>query len=170
MGAVVVRRGVRADTAAIHALYTDVARIPGGLAREPDEITQSYIEEFVAHSLADGLLFVAELAGMQGLAGELHAYRNGLRKFSHVLGSLTIAVHPLAQGRGIGRRLFDQLLSDVRSDRPEISRIELAAQESNQRAIALYESVGFRREGRFERGIRGPAGDAEADIPMSWLR
>jgi ribosomal protein S18 acetylase RimI-like enzyme len=169
MHEVVVRHGTHADAAAIHALYAEVARTPGDLAREFDEVTPAYVEDFTKRSLADGILVVAELADIPGLAAELHAYRNGLRNFSHVLGSLTVAVHPSAQGHGIGRRPFDHLIAEVRSTRPGITRIELIAQESNQRAIGLYESIGFRREGRFEGGIRHPAGGLEADIPMAWL-
>jgi putative acetyltransferase len=94
--------------------------------------------------------------------------RHGLRNFSPVLGSLSVAAHPLAQGLGVGRRLFDRLLSDVRSTQSDITSIERVSQENNQRAIALYESVGFRREGRFEGDIRSPAGGVEADIPTAW--
>jgi ribosomal protein S18 acetylase RimI-like enzyme len=43
------------------------------------------------------------------------------------------------------------------------------ARESNQKALAFYQSLGFVREGRLEGRIRG-AGGPEADIPMAWLR
>jgi putative acetyltransferase len=87
-----------------------------------------------------------------------------------VLGNLTVAVSPAAQGRGIGRRLFERLLTEVRLHWPHIQRVELVTQESNQRAQRLYESLGFVREGRMERRIRSPHGGVEADIPMAWLR
>ena len=165
-----VRRGTRTDAAAIRALYATVAATPGGLARVPDEITNAYVEEVVERSVADGVIVVAELDGLAGLAGELHTYRAGLRVFAHVLGELTVAVHPTAQGRGIGRRLFEMLLQVVRLEQPDITRIELITQESNQRALRLYESLGFRREGRLEGRIRSPSGGVEADIPMSWRK
>ncbi|MEO8672759.1 MAG: N-acetyltransferase [Tahibacter sp.] len=149
---IVIRTGTLADRGAVQALYRDVAATRGGLARHVDEITEGYVRDFVEHSLADGIFLIAERATPRALVGELHAYRNGLRNFSHVLGNLTVAVHPSAQGLGIGRRLFGMLLEQVHTHHPEIGRIELVAQESNVRAIALYESLGFRREGRFEAG------------------
>lgn len=46
----------------------------------------------------------------------------------------------------------------------------IAKQESNARALRLYESLGFVREGRMERRIRTPLGTGvEADIPMAWF-
>ena len=85
---------------------------------------------------------------MPGLAGEVHAYRSELRIFSHVLGELTVAVHPGAQGQGLGRQLFVRLLDVVRREHPDVTRVELITQESNHRALRLYEGVGFQREGR----------------------
>lgn len=81
-----------------------------------------------------------------------------------------IAVHPEAQGRGVGRLLFTRLLGIVARDSPAIVRVELIARESNAHAIALYESVGFRREGRFEARVRSVDGGLEADTPMAWMR
>ena len=40
----------------------------------------------------------------------------------------------------------------------------------NPGSVSFHESMGFRREGRFESGIRSPSGGFAADIPMAWLR
>jgi ribosomal protein S18 acetylase RimI-like enzyme len=165
-----LRPGRREDAGAIQQLYQTVAATPGGIARTPAEVTREYVKDFVAHSLQRGVLLVAELPGLPGLTGELHAYRSDLQAFAHVLGDLTVAVHPQAQGRGIGRQLFTQLLDVVTREHPDITRVELIAQESNHRALTLYESVGFRREGRLEGRIRRPGGGVEADIPLAWHR
>lgn len=166
----IIRAGTLDDAPAIQALYRAVAATPGGIARAPDEVTMDYVEEFVEHSLQGGVLLVAELEGLPGLAGELHAYRSDIRVFARVLGDLTVAVHPGAQGKGIGRQLFTRLLDLVTREHPDITRVELIAQEGNARALHLYESMGFRREGRLEGRIRNPDGSIEADIPMAWLR
>lgn len=166
----IVRHGRREDASAIQALYKAVAATPGGIARTPHEVTIEYVNDFVTHSLERGIILVAELPDSAGLAGELHAYRSELENFSHVMGDLTVAIHPDAQGRGLGRRLFTRLLEDVVRDHPHITRVELVTQEDNERALRLYESVGFKREGRFEGRIRGANGVLVADIPMGWLR
>lgn len=165
-----VRRASRDDVVAIERLYVTVSSTTGGLARQPDEISREYIEGFVTRSLADGEIVLAEVDGIEGLAGELHAYRNQLRLFSHVYGNLTVAVHPDVQGRGVGRALFTALLETVIRERPDIVRVELMTAERNHRAQRLYESVGFVREGRLDRAIRGVDGTPEADIPMAWFR
>ncbi len=165
-----IRAGRSDDTAAIRALYQAVGETPGGIARSPDEVTADYVDGFVSRSLARGVILVAELEGLAGLAAELHTYRSELRIFAHVLGELTVAVHPAAQGRGLGRRLFEVLLDTVRQDHPEVTRVELITQESNHRALRLYEGVGFRREGRLAARIRNPDGTLDADIPLAWFR
>lgn len=164
-----LRSGRPDDIPAILALYRDVAIRPGGIARAPDEVTPEYVEGFVSRSLARGLILVAELGGLPGLAGELHAYRSDLRTFRHVLGELTVAVHPAAQGQGVGRQLFVRLLELVKREHPHISRVELITQETNHRALRLYEGVGFQREGRLAGRIRGPDGGLDADIPLAWF-
>jgi len=167
-----IRRTAASDAAAIEQLYRLVAAPPGGLAREPDEISTEYIGQFVRRATTDGLGFLAVSAdGANGLpAGELHCYPPGPRTFGHVLGDLTVAVHPAWQGRGVGRALFKALLDEVIRNRPAVSRIELVARESNDRAIGLYESLGFRREGRLEGRVRRTDGVIEADIPLAWHR
>jgi ribosomal protein S18 acetylase RimI-like enzyme len=70
----------------------------------------------------------------------------------------------------VGRRLFLDFIEHVQSSRPEISRVELMARDSNPRQIAFYEAIGCRREGTFERRIKNPNGEFESDIPMAWLK
>jgi putative acetyltransferase len=81
---------------------------------------------------------------------------------------LTIAVHPEFQGKKIGRTLFTIFLEEIATNRPDIGKVELITRESNLRAIQLYQSLGFRIEGRLEMRIKTPEGNYEADIPMGW--
>ena len=165
-----IRHGRRDDVAAILVLYRKVAATPGGIARSSDEVTSEYVEGFVSDSLDRGILLVAELDGLAGLAAELHTYRSELGIFRHVLGELTVAVHPDAQGRGIGRKLFERLLALVTAEHPDITRVELITAETNHRALRLYEGVGFKREGRLTGRIRAPDGSLDSDIPLAWHR
>jgi len=88
-------------------------------------------------------------------------------QFQHVLWDLTIAVDPDAQGRGLGHGLFVELIADAATLTPKIERIELVVREGLTHAIRLYERVGFRQEGRFERRFRLSDGTYEADLPMA---
>ena len=80
---------------------------------------------------------------------------------------LTVAVDPDFQRRGIARGLFEALFSTAKAVHPRIERIELVVRADLTHAIRLYESLGFRIEGRFERRFRLPDGRYEADLPMA---
>ncbi|MBD2715639.1 GNAT family N-acetyltransferase [Microvirga sp. STR05] len=160
-----IRPSVLQDAPAIRSLYQRVSRESGGLARQPAEITDEYVQHFLSRSLARGVALVAEQNGH--LVAEIHTYWSGLQIFAHVLGDITVAVDAAVQNQGIGRRLFEELLARVQTAFPQVRRVELLVRESNVRAIALYEQLGFRQEGRFEGRVAGSNG-LEADIPMAW--
>lgn len=169
--AVAIRPATVDDIEPVQSLHQMVANISGGLARFADEITTDYVAGFIASSLADGIIVVAVRSDTQQIIGELHAYGYGVRRLAHTLTSLTIAVHPDAQGLGVGHKLFRALLDEVRTHRLDIARVELIVQESNTRARRLYESVGFVAEGRMLQAILDPqTGRLETDVPMAWLR
>jgi ribosomal protein S18 acetylase RimI-like enzyme len=167
----IIRSAKPTDIEAIEILYRTVARSRTGIARTEAEITTAYVQNNVEKGLNTGFCLVAEHPDdVAVLIGEIHCSKLGPQVFDHVLGDLTIVVHPDWQGRGVGRRLFSTLLESIKTKRPDILRVELIARESNVKAIALYEQLGFRIEGRFEGRIARPNGSFEADIPMAWQR
>src|SRR6478736_4999716 len=140
MSAVVIRRARPTDATAIREVYRAAAE-QGTLARMPDEVDDAYVAHFMA-AAQDGIEVVAEVDGK--VIGDLHASRLPPRQFSHGLGELTIAVHPAHQGKGIGRKLFEEFFRIVREEMPDIHRVELFAWAENQGALRLYESLGFK--------------------------
>lgn len=157
------------DVAAIGQLYRRVADRSGGIARASDEITESYIDEFVQRSRERGLIIVGEHPEADGqLVASIHAYKPGLSVFDHVLSNLTLLVDPDFQRQKIGRTLMSIFLEEIVRNRTDVGKVELIVRESNVGAIALYQSVGFRIEGRLEMRIRTPSRSYEADIPMGW--
>jgi putative acetyltransferase len=164
-----IRKAELEDSTSICALYWRVARSPGGLARLESEIDAHYVEQFLQRADKHGHALVA-MNDQGHIVGEVHAYTPGLYCFSHVLSDLTIAVDPEYQGAGLGRSLFERFIADVVAQLPEISRIELISRESNTKAILLYESLGFVREGVLRRRIKNMDGSLESDIPMAWTR
>ena len=124
---------------------------------------------FIQKSLAAGLIIVAENPDDPNqIIGEIHGYKSGVAVFSHVLGELTLVVHPAFQGKKIGRTIFTIFLEEIAKNRSDIGKVELIARESNLKAIELYESLGFTIEGRLEMRIKTTSGSYEADIPMGW--
>jgi len=163
-----IRPATLSDLNLIAKLYQSVAAIPGGIARQADEITWEYVENNLSKSLQNGICLVAEESNQ--VVAEIHSYKLVPTVFSHVLSELTIVVHPDWQGKGIGKEIFTTFLREVQTNRPEIHRVELIARESNGKAINFYQKIGFLIEGKFEKRISNPDGTFEADIPMAWVR
>jgi putative acetyltransferase len=163
-----IRRAQKEDLEQIFSLYQDTAAIPGGLARERDEITRESVAASLETAMVRGITLVA-LDGPR-IVGEIHGSTPGIRVFRHIISDVTLCIHPDYQSRGWGRQLLAAFVGIVRDEMPQIYRIELIARESNIRAIRLYQSLGFVAEGCYRKRIRNPAGRDEDDIPMAWLR
>jgi putative acetyltransferase len=163
-----IRKAALADRVQILALYKLVATLPDGIARQPGEVTGGYVDGFMHKAAAGGVELVWEEGGR--ILGEVHASCPGIAALAHLLTDLTIAVAPQAQGRGVGRALFQGLLDEVSARMPHVARVELFARVSNERARALYRSLGFVEEGRLRGRVNNALGVAGDDTIMAWLR
>lgn len=148
-----IRRAVAADAAAF-------ARTMGHPAVLRNLMQVPYTSEalwqgHLAESLAPGKGHLILVAERPDAHGELQVVANaGLHPASaqlrrrHVMG-LGIAVHPDAQRQGIGGALMHALCewADLWG---QVLRIELTVFVDNAHAIALYERMGFVREGRHQ--------------------
>lgn len=165
-----VRKAHITDKENIFLLYKKVATLPEGIARNSKEITGEYIDQFMQNAAVNGVEFVIENPGDKNeIIAEIHSYRWGIEKFNHVFSELTIVVSPDHHGQGLGKLIFTHLLNYIETERRDILRVELAAQESNQKAINFYKKLGFVQEGRFENRIKTGHSTYEADIPMAWF-
>jgi putative acetyltransferase len=148
-----VRVSDAADCARIHGdadVYPQLLQLP----YPDDDAWRSRLTELLAPGKAD-LVLVGEISldggpsRVQGVAG-LHPVGPHLRR-RHVM-SLGICVHPDGQGKGLGWALLAAAL-DYADRWAQVLRIELQVYADNQRAVRLYESLGFVVEGR----LRGAA-------------
>lgn len=168
-GDYLIRNSRPEDFQQIFSLYNLVSKTPGGLARTEGEITEGYVKNFTEKSIENGVQFVIVDHRNEVIIGEIHCYKLEPSVFRHVLSELTISIADQYQDKGLGRKLFETLLNVVLTSRSDILRIELIARESNLKAIQLYESLGFVKEGKLENRIHVHGNIFEADIPMAWF-
>jgi len=161
-----IRKATMQDEDGLYSLYQRVASVKGGLARTTNEITQEYISKILYNGVHKGIAFVVEHDHQ--LIGSMIKYRLEPKVFSHVLTEGSILIDPSFQGQGIGTILIKTFLQEILDFHQDVMRVEIVARESNP-AIALYEKLGFVKEGRFENRIQGISGKLEADIPMVWI-
>lgn len=113
---------------------------------EPDERTTTPEEQrqAIEKLLADGhnAIFVAD-AGDR-LAGYISLYRGAYRRNRHC-GEIVIGIRQPFTGQGLGARLFEALIDWAR--REGLHRLELTVMRPNERAVRLYQKVGFAIEG-----------------------
>lgn len=149
--ALTIRRAALGDAAAFARtmghpeVLANLMQLPYADAAQWD----ARLRESLAPGRAD-LVLVAErpdAAGLPQVVGNagLHPVGAALRR-RHVM-SLGIAVHPEAQGQGVGRALM-QALCDWADRWGQVLRTELQVYADNARAIALYQRFGFCVEGR----------------------
>lgn len=156
------------DAPGLLMLLKEAAARPGGMARTPEEFTLDRVNYDLERPSQGGVAFVAEEGSH--LLGFIHAASPGIGSLQHLLTDLTIAVHPTAQGKGVGRSLFQALLSHVIHQMPHIARVELFSRASNTVGLRLYASMGFLIEGRLRRRILDAEGALEDDVLMAWIR
>jgi RimJ/RimL family protein N-acetyltransferase len=99
--------------------------------------------EFVMGMIEKGGLQFVALANRE-VVGWCDIQRHGFPSRAH-RGTLGMGIVPAYRGRGVGLRLIQATLARARLDR--FVRVELDVHADNARAIALYEKVGFVREG-----------------------
>lgn len=122
--------------------------------------------EFVLENIAKGNpQFVAITDG--GVAGWCDVVRESRPIHAHA-GVLGMGLLPAHRGRGYGRKLIETTLQAAKL--AGFRRVELAVHADNPRAVALYERVGFVREGIKRRAtcIDGRFGDTIMMAITEW--
>lgn len=163
---VTVRHARVEDAPILCAAEQEIARTPGFLVSQPDELSpQAFASLIAALTGGSGCYVVAEDQGR--IVGHAFLEPMHLRAISHVF-RLTIVVHQGHSGRGIGTAIMNALADWARRTR-EVQKVELMVRSTNSRARRLYEKFGFVEEGRYRNRIRLPDGVYIDDITMAWF-
>lgn len=92
-----------------------------------------------------------------------HQYRN-----AHMAYLGGVAIDPALAGRGYGQKMLEEVLNWARER--ELRRVELSTAVTNERAIRLYERVGFQREGVLRKYTWfRPENQYLDEVLMSWI-
>lgn len=117
-----------------------------GLGVDEEEIRRHAVKS----RLRDNALFlVAELDG--DIVGAL-TFECGERERIRHIGEFGVSVARACQGSGVGRTLVQSLI-DWAEASGTVRKINLRVRVDNQRAISLYEKLGFAIEGRISRDL-----------------
>ena len=137
------------DATGFHACLDAVARERRYLA-QTQALPLERIEGFVKDSVAnDAMQFVAlDGATVIGWADIFPGWADAVQHCG-TLGMGVLAAH---RGQGIGERLLRACLA--KAPLKGISRVTLEARADNERAVRLYERVGFQHEALMRRALR----------------
>lgn len=148
-------------------LYKKTAEVDDGIIRNTNEVNLQYISQFLENSIDNGHVLIALIH--HKIVGEIHAYTPSIYAFQHILTDVTIVVDPNHLRKGIGRKLFELFLEDVKTDLTHIFRIELYTREHNDRNVKFYKSLSFINEGRQKDKIFISNSKFETPLHMAWF-
>jgi ribosomal protein S18 acetylase RimI-like enzyme len=106
------------------------------------------VREYTEKALAGEIVRLVALKGSK-VVGWCDVHPRDREGFRHC-GTLGIGLLPEYRGKGTGRRLMEETIARARQ--AGLLRVELEVYASNAAAIALYEKLGFEREGLKKRG------------------
>lgn len=153
----VIRPSEDADAPGLAGLIDDVAgegELIAAVPGEPDTIEQSARLVSIVHD--GGLTLTLEVDGAP--AGNVMVQRRAGSHYAHV-GEIAILVSNAQRGAGLGRALMEMAIAWARA--VGLAKLSLRVFPDNQRAIALYHSLGFEDEGLVRGEVRMPSGDRD---------
>ena len=152
--AYLIRPSAADDAAALVALRDAIAGEGNLIAALPGERTAVEEALLLSTLLSEGGVALTLVVGGE-VAGQLLVSRRAERFHSHI-GELAIIVGKSWRGVGAGRALMETAIDWARA--VGLAKLSLAVFSDNERAIALYRSMGFTEEGLRRRQVLLPTG------------
>ena len=138
-----VRKAIAEDFAFMESLYFHLAINPF-LLYEMEE--KPHFQTLFDGLLSNGVLYIFEVEGQKAGMFKLIALAHRTKHIAYLGG---VAMHPDFAGRGLGKRMLREVI-DL-GKKQGLLRLELSTATINEKAIHLYESVGFEKEGVLRR-------------------
>src|SRR6478735_8771367 len=155
----IIRKPVEADAANLIAYSKLVFASTDQLLNTAEEYTitvdgeKVWINNFLQN--LSSIALVAELNNQ--IVGMLFFVSQTKRKNAHT-GEFGVNVHPDFRSLGIGKALTEYLIEWAQLH-PQIEKVFLQVFATNNKAIKLYTSLGFKEEGRFVKAIKQDDGE-----------
>ncbi len=163
---IAIRHATVQDGAAIKAYLSELrSEAPDTLRRRPPPVPGE-IELWLKSKLVLDRSFVL-IALSEGEVVGLLDLQAGQREDDCHSGRFGVSVGSRVRGRGIGRRLVERAVADVKPW-PGFCRIELECVSWNLAGIALYQSLGFQVEGIRRKAVNF-RGRPEDDVLMAMV-
>ncbi|MGG2014695.1 N-acetyltransferase family protein [Bacillus sp. S10(2024)] len=117
----------------------------------------------ITNSQQGGVTFVAEDG--RRIVGFLVFTRNSMKRLNHT-GSFGMGILEDYRNRGVGTKLLSQLI-DWTKTQEGLEKICLGVFSTNERAINVYEKIGFKEEGREKGQIKFEDGGYADNVRMA---
>lgn len=155
------RLATREDFDALHGLYNLEDSVNHQIGW--DAVDEAGFRAIFDEMIASGEQFVVCDGDGGDVIGAYRVHRLSHR-MRHVAHIASVGLVPRVQGKGVGRRMMEGIIERLGGE--GIKRIELTVASDNPRALWLYESLGFAREGVMPRYFRRAGEDSYKDEVM----
>ncbi len=161
-----LRRARPTDARALSRLFSAVRAEGRWLATPPSAVSEPSESYFIGEMIraGDSLVLVAEADG--DVVGNVLVTTERSSVSDHV-GTLSIAIRDAWRDVGIGTALMRAAQEWTRER--GLVKLALGVFPDNARAIAVYEHVGFAREGVRRMQYRGAGGTFRDELLMAWF-
>ncbi len=154
------------DAERLVAYMKETAKQTQFLLRYPEEVNMTAEDEvkFIQsmNESADSFMMIAEVDGK--LAGNCSVSALGSKIRMKHRCNIAIALYEEFCGQGIGKEMMMRLLDEAKNMGFEQAELEVVAR--NERAIALYQNLGFEQVGCIPRAMRHKDGSYDELIMM----
>ncbi len=128
-----------------------VADQPYAFGQTPEEASAVSEEEWRRRLREDLYIFVRSEGALRGFG--CLVLEKGVKR-EHIGWIYSIYIAPELRGQGAGRALVEHLIEEGMKRYPKLMKVMLDATFKQEAAIALYESLGFKKIGVLEKHLR----------------
>lgn len=166
-GDIIIREACLSDAKTLNHYIRQIYAGADHLITRPAEFRIGPFRQrfWIARKLSNGSEICLLAVKDGAIVGMLDSWTDFRRRVRHTTG-FAMSVSEAWRGRGIGKDMLLHFIDWVQNH-PRLERIELHVHEDNTRALALYQSLGFKFEGTRRAVVRYEDGRTVDDHIMA---